>query len=93
MEDEILIFKKFSEYKYFVKKSYNKNTWSRSLKSYLLILEKSVLMFRDINNISSLDSKKILQVYIQNIHMDLLSYTNYQFYKKEIKILISQVRI
>ena len=48
-EDEILIFKKkFSEYKYFVKKSYNKNTWSRSLKSYLLILEKSVLMFRDI---------------------------------------------
>ena len=96
-EDEILIFKKkFSEYKYFVRESYNKNTWSKSLKSYLLILEKSVLMFRDIKKISSLDSKKISSIYSKYSHGFALIYQlsilqkreqNFNFSKSYIKLI------
>lgn len=96
-EDEILIFKKkFSEYKYFVRESYNKNTWSRSLKSYLLILEKSVLMFRDIKKIPSLDFKKIKSIYSKHSHGFALIYQlsilqkrdqNFNFSKSYIKLI------
>lgn len=74
-EDKIRILdKKYSDYKYFVKKSYNKNTWSRSLESYLSILEKSSLMFQDIQKINNLEFKKIKLIYSKNSHGFALLY-------------------
>ena len=74
-ENKIKIFnKKYSDYKFFVNKSYNRNTWSRSLKNYLSILEICSLMFQDIKKISSLDLQKVRHIYSKNSHGFALLY-------------------
>lgn len=70
----IILNKKFSDYKFFVNESYEKNTWSRSLESYLSILEKSVLMFNDILNLNCLKKDKIIKIYSKNTHGFALLY-------------------
>ena len=74
-DGQILILdKKYSDYKYFVNESYEKNTWSRSLVSYLSILEKSVLMFKDILNLNNLKKDNIMKIYSKNTHGFALLY-------------------
>lgn len=77
---------KNSDYKYFVDiKTYKKNTWSKSLKNYLTVIEKSSLMFKDISLLDNIDLNLVKKIYCRNKHSFALLYQLLILQRKEMK--------
>lgn len=85
--NKIKIFReKKSDYKYFVDiNTYKKNTWSKSLKSYLTVIEKSSLMLKDILLMGNIDHILIKKIYCRNKHSFALLYQLLILQRKEMK--------